>query len=241
MPRFMRTILFLSTLSLLVVPTGNAQAQTEGEITGSVVAGSANSCAQHTETNAFNHKRCARGSFDGLTVELEATRDAEAPGTRTATCNGELAADQAIGFETRETLAEGRGFISPTTIRLPGFVVHDGSGPAGTECELRISGTFHRVGTDAFGGLSIDVHVDDTGAASRTFRHLYCATFEAVAVPVPGTTITAVDATVTGRRCTDNRYGKFGDVPGGAGRTSADDANEHGGDCVNNPPTVICD
>jgi hypothetical protein len=183
MPRFTRLVLFLSTLSLLIIPMGDqARADDDpGEISGTVVAGAADTC--HTPQPQTSHRRCTGGSFSSLAnVSLEATR--LVPDQNVAVCSGQPTG--AIGFTTRETTAEGRGRIDDTHLVIP-------AGLGTEECRVRISGRFHRVATVAVGRLGIDVH-----RADGTFRHSYCAKFEATAVPVGTTGITAVTAVVEG-------------------------------------------
>jgi hypothetical protein len=186
MPRFTRLVLFLSTLSLLIIPMGDKASATDtpGTISGTAVAGNAFTC--HTPQPQTSHRRCVGGTFNAVTVALNATR--LLPTQDTAVCTGAVAV---IGFTTRETTAEGRGRIDDTHL-----VLSEGA----QECRVRISGRFHRVGTIANGRLGIDVH-----RADGTFRHSYCATFQATAVPVPGSMppVTLVTAVVGGIQNTD--------------------------------------
>ena len=174
MPRFMRIMLLLATLGLLVGPMGAAQAQTEGEITGTVVAGTAASCAPTPpDPAALSHVRCVGGVFGGAGVAVAATRPL--PNPTPIVCSGDVGN---IGFDTRETVAEGRG-------RIPLITVADvGGDPA---CDLGLQGAFHRVGTVAIGRLELTLG-----------GHTYCARFDATAVPT-GTGLTVVTAAVEGR------------------------------------------
>lgn len=186
MPRFTRTLLLLSVLSLLVVPTGEADAQTSGELTGTLVTGDAVTCAPALITPPA-HFRCSGGAFvfgAAGRVVIEATRDAGS-GMLTARCSATPGAGSAVPFTTRENTAAGRGRIGPgADIGVgTGTVTHlDGTSGDGP-CTVRITGAFHRVATYARGRLVIDVHVDPPGT-SRDFRHWYCARFYATAVPI---------------------------------------------------------
>ena len=213
MPRFTRLILFLTTLSLLIVPMGDsAKAQvdpTAGEIAGFLVAGDAASCAPEPPNPAsLSHVRCTGGSFSGISgVGIVATRPL-VPDPRMAVCAG-VDLPGVVPFNTRETIAEGRGRIEQVTLRIPGGRVIDSTGISDpTHCDIRIEGSFHRVGTLAIGRLTLDVHLD-TGDA-RQFRHgpntgdPYCARFVATAVPFAGPDGgTLVTAVVEGRGCGD--------------------------------------
>jgi len=220
MPRFMRLVLFLATLSLLIVPLGDtAKAQTEGELVGGLTAGNAFSCAPAPpDPDSLSHVRCTGGAFDSGGVTLEATRAAGAD-IRTVRCEGPVSA---IGFDTRETVAEGRGRIPLVHFDIPGTNTHSGS-TTDTLCDVRIEGTFHRVGTVAIGRLRITVRSD--AGLSREFHHHYCVRFDATAVPGDPTLVAAA---VEGRMCPEGSADPDSDRS--HGRDPADDADTlHGG------------
>ena len=187
----MRTLLFLTTLSLLVLPTGDrasAQDVTAGEMTGAVEAGNAVSCAPEPPApESLSHVRCATGAGEGFlapAVQLVATRNLPVPDVEI--CTGDVAD---IPFTTRETVAEGRGRIGPITITLTAADNHP--------CDVDLEGRFHRVGTVATGRLTVRIHVQRPGEPD--FQHRYCARFDATAVPVANQG-TLVVAAVEGRQ-----------------------------------------
>jgi hypothetical protein len=209
MPRFTRLVLFLSTLSLLIIPMGNEASASDapGEIAGTVVAGNAFSCT--SAPPVISHERCVGGTFSSLAnVTLEATR---LPDGGVAVCSGQPTPNT-INFTTRETTAEGRGRINDIHLAIPA------GGPGTEACRVRISGNFHRVGTVAVGKLGIDVH-----RADDTFRHSYCAEFEATAVPL-GTGATLVTAAVEGIGHDDTLCAA---LPDGRSPTDGTDALHH--------------
>jgi hypothetical protein len=188
MPRLTRTVLFLSALSLLILPMGNEASATDGPgtIKGTVVAGSAVSCAP--QVNA-SHVRCTGGNLSSVEMDLTATR--LVPDQNVAVCTGRA---DFIGLTTRETTLEGRGRVDDAHV----FLRH----PDGSHCRVRLSGRYHRIAVWVAGRLGIDVH-----RADGTFRHHYCATFDGMAVPDPLTGTTVVTATIEGIQNTDPNCG----------------------------------
>jgi hypothetical protein len=173
-----KTLLLFSTLSLLVLPMGDktsAQVLSTGEIVGTIVFGNTlGVCGQPS----LSHLRCTSGSFISGEAQLVATDT----NLNQTVCSGSVGS---VDFATRETPFEGRGRILDVHAHL--------SHLDGTECRVRISGTFHRVGTVATGRLGLDVHRADGG-----FRQNYCARFDVTVVPtLMGETLAPV--TIEGR------------------------------------------
>jgi hypothetical protein len=207
-PRFRRALLLLSVLSVLVIPTGRAEAQAVEEFTGTVSAGDVVGCNPQPET-AASHIRC-EGSFANAIIDLEATR-ANASGegvVEELRCTAGAAGT--VAFRARQTLAEGRGFIGPgatTHITTAGQLVRVlGGVPLDTEdvlCRIRVAdGVFHRVGTVAYGRITVDIHAERVTAPAgvTVWREIYCTRFDASAVPDPiDPNRTIVQAVANGR------------------------------------------
>jgi hypothetical protein len=193
-PRFRRTLLLLSVLSVLIVPTGRAEAQGVEELTAAVAASDVVGCSAQPE-NAASHIRC-EGNFLNAAIAIEATRvgpPSEGGAVQKLRCD---AADVGLAaFRTRQTLDEGRGFVSPgggphiSAVGQLDTVV--GGVPLGFEnviCRIRVAdGVFHRLGTVAYGRVTVDVHAErmDAPAGVNVWREVYCARFEASAFPDP--------------------------------------------------------
>lgn len=215
-PRFRKLLLGLGLLSLLVIPTTtNATAQEvpphDGELEGTVTASQV--IAPCPGTNVASHQRC-EGNFVDAGVDLVARRlrdpDPNNPNGRRheLTCV-DPETDTSVPFRTRQTAAEGRGFVGPSAHINPdvGILERDNNDDGDfldpgevvqVNCRVRVEdGDFHRVGNVAYGRIRIDVHAELAGV--DVFRHHYCGRFEANAVPVPPTDITLVTAVANGR------------------------------------------
>jgi hypothetical protein len=190
-PRFRRALLLLSVLSVLVIPTGRAQAQAVEEFTGTVGAGDVVGC-QPDPMMATSHIRC-EGTFANAVIALEATRAPAEGIVEELRC--ESVNVGGIAFRARQTLAEGRGFVAPGGVShaaTPGQLVRllDGV-PDGVEnvtCRIRVAdGVFHRVGTVAYGRITVDIHAEraDPPTGVNVWREIYCTRFDASAVPDP--------------------------------------------------------
>jgi hypothetical protein len=191
-PRFRRTLLLLSVLSLLVVPTGRAEAQTVEEF-AAMMAAQVIGCDPQSET-ATSHIRC-EGVLANASFTLEATR-VNAPGEgviEELRCEPGDVGD--IAFRARHTLGEGRGFIAPggsfhivtagQLVRVLGGVPLDSEN---VNCRVRkADGVFHRVGTVVYGRITVDAHAEtvDSPTGVIVWREIYCTSFSGSAVPDP--------------------------------------------------------
>jgi hypothetical protein len=205
MRRLRRALVLISLLSVALVPTDTAGAQDplhDGEFEGIVTASNVVSpCPNPMQPTT--HCR-APGSFEQAAFQLVARRAGEEGRRHELVCAiNPVVGDVSVPFTGRQTLAEGRGFIGGGAhIPVPGVLFRDMNhdnffGPDETStvvCRVRVvNGYFHRVGTVAYGRITVDIHTtDDPG--SDPFRHVYCGRFEASAIPTPpvGTVVTAV-------------------------------------------------
>lgn len=220
MPRFVRNLLLLSTLSLLLLPTGDARADHEGEMTATLNGTSPITCNPTPPIASLSHERCTGGAlYSGVPfVSVSATRDVTGAAQRTATCLD--VSPGGIPVSTRATTAAARGLLGPASLRVGTGTVVDPSGTGTGPCDVRLTGTYHRVGNVAVGRLVVDVQVN-TGNAARDFAHWYCARFVASAVPIPNTNVIEVFVEIEGRQpC---REGLFDDPNAEHGRELADD------------------